>query len=135
MHAEDAVTAPDASADPDASAAPAASAAADASADPAGFDSRVRDFVAAIPPGCALSYGAVAAAIGSRSARGVGRVMAFSEGLPWWRVVRASGHPAPGLAARALTHYREEGTPLRWSRDGAVYRVDLPAAAPPIRVV
>lgn len=95
----------------------------------ADFTERVHELVAAIPPGCALSYGAVAAAIGSRSARGVGRVMAWSDGLPWWRVVRASGHPAPGLETEALEHYREEGTPLRRSRDGAAYRVDLAAAA------
>lgn len=101
----------------------------DATPDPADFDGRVHDLVAAIPPGCALSYGGVAAAIGSRSARGVGRVMAFSDGLPWWRVVRASGYPAPGLESRALAHYREEGTPLRWSSDGETYRVDLAAAA------
>jgi alkylated DNA nucleotide flippase Atl1 len=75
-----------------------------------------------------MPYGEVAAAIGSRSARGVGRVMAHGgHDVPWWRVVRASGHPADGLSARALEHYRAEGTPLRFSASGD-YRVDLAAA-------
>jgi len=91
--------------------------------------SRVLDVVAAIPEGRAMAYGDVAAAIGSRSARGVGKVMAHAGSeVPWWRVVRASGHPAAGHESRALEHYRAEGTPLRWSRDGSVFRVDLEAA-------
>ncbi|MGN6324426.1 MGMT family protein [Pseudolysinimonas sp.] len=93
------------------------------------FVSRVLDVVAAIPAGRAMAYGDVAAAIGSRSARGVGKVMAHAGGeVPWWRVVRASGHPAIDHESRALEHYRAEGTPLRWSRDGTVFRVDLDAA-------
>lgn len=91
--------------------------------------SRVLDVVAAIPAGRAMSYGDVAAAIGSRAPRGVGRVMAYAGSeVPWWRVVRASGHPAAGHEARALERYRAEATPLLWSRDRAVYRVDLAAA-------
>ena len=42
-------------------------------------------------------------------------------------MVRASGHPPTDHEARALEHYRAEGTPLKWSRDG-VYRVDLTVA-------
>ena len=75
-----------------------------------------------------MAYGEVAAAMGSRAARAVGTVMAhYGSDVPWWRVVRASGHPPIDHEARALEHYRAEGTPLRWSRDG-VYRVDLAAA-------
>ena len=78
-----------------------------------------------IPPGFVMSYGDVAAAFGSRSARGVGRVMAHAGGeVPWWRVVRASGHPVEALAARALEHYRAEGTPLAWAPSGA-FRIDM----------
>lgn len=87
------------------------------------------DVVAQIPPGRAMSYGDVAAAIGSRAARGVGQVMAYyGSEAPWWRVVRASGHPAVDHTTRALEHYRAESTPLRWSRDGEVFRVDLARA-------
>jgi alkylated DNA nucleotide flippase Atl1 len=84
--------------------------------------------VESIPPGRVMTYGDVAAAIGSRSARGVGQVMAYyGSEVPWWRVVRASGHAAAGHESRALEHYRVEGTPLRHSAAGA-WRVDLTGA-------
>ena len=93
------------------------------------FVGAVLDVVAQIPEGRAMSYGDVAAAIGSRAARGVGQVMAYYGGdVPWWRVVRASGHPAADHEARALEHYRAEGTPLVWSRERTAFRVDLAAA-------
>jgi alkylated DNA nucleotide flippase Atl1 len=76
-----------------------------------------------------MSYSDVAAVLGSRAARGVGQVMAYAgSGHPWWRVVKASGHPATNHESRALEYYRAEGTPLLWSRDGAVFRVDLERA-------
>lgn len=85
------------------------------------------EVVASIPEGMVMSYGDVAAAIGSRAARGVGQVMAYyGADVPWWRVVRASGHPAVDHESRALEHYRAEGTPLRWA--GGVFRVDLARA-------
>jgi alkylated DNA nucleotide flippase Atl1 len=89
------------------------------------FVSRVLAVVEEIPAGRVMSYGDVAAAIGSRAARGVGQVMAYYGGdVPWWRVVRASGHPAMNHESRALEYYRAESTPLRWSASG-VFRVDL----------
>ncbi len=92
------------------------------------FVSRVLAVVESIPSGRAMAYGDVAAAIGSRAARGVGQVMAYyGSDVPWWRVVRASGHPAVDHEQPALEHYRAEGTPLRWSASG-VYRVDLTRA-------
>jgi alkylated DNA nucleotide flippase Atl1 len=92
------------------------------------FVSRVLAVVEEIPPGRAMSYGDVAAAIGSRAARGVGQVMAYYGGdVPWWRVVRAGGHPALNHEARALEYYRAESTPLKWSASG-VFRVDLSTA-------
>ena len=91
------------------------------------FVSRVLEVVASIPSGSAMSYGDVAAAIGSRAARGVGQVMAYyGSDYPWWRVVRASGHPAVDHESRALEYYRAEGTPLKWSGDA--FRVDLTRA-------
>lgn len=93
------------------------------------FVSRVVRVVESIPPGRAMTYGQVAAAVGSRAARGVGQVMAYYGGdLPWWRVVRAGGHPARGHEAAALERYRAESTPLRFSASGGA-RVDLEAAA------
>lgn len=92
------------------------------------FVGRVLEVVASIPPGSVMTYGDVAAAVGSRAARAVGTVMAhYGSDMPWWRVVRASGHPPIDHESRALEHYRAEGTPLVWSREGA-YRVDLRAA-------
>lgn len=92
------------------------------------FVSQVLEVVESIPAGKVMSYGDVAAAIGSRAARGVGQVMAYYGGEgPWWRVVRSSGHPAPDHSAQALQHYRAESTPLKWSASG-VFRVDLDLA-------
>lgn len=87
------------------------------------FVSRVLAVVGSIPPGSVMTYGDVAAAIGSRAARGVGQVMAYyGSDVPWWRVIRASGLPAAGHETRALEHYRTEGTPLI---AGPAVKVDL----------
>lgn len=78
-----------------------------------GFAAAVLAVVADIPEGCALSYGQVAEILGSKSARGVGRVMAHSgHTVPWWRVVRSGGYPPSGHEERALQHYEAEGTPV-----------------------
>jgi len=93
-------------------------------APPAEFADAVLEVVAAIPPGRVMTYGDVAAVLGSRAARAVGKVMSwYGSDVPWWRVIRASGHAAVGHEDRALEHFRAEGTPLVTSVDG--YRVDL----------
>ena len=84
--------------------------------------------VESIPVGRVATYGDVAAALGSRAARMVGQIMAYYGGsVPWWRVVRASGHPPANHEHIALQHYRAEGTPLL-GVGTAAYRVDLRAA-------
>ncbi len=98
---------------------------------PLDFGGAVLLVVAEIPPGCVMTYGDVAAALGSRGARAVGRVMA-TEGssLPWWRVVRADARPPAGHEAEALEHYEREATPLRWAGprgEPDTYRLDLAA--------
>ena len=76
-----------------------------------------------------MAYGDVAAAIGSRAPRAVGAVMAWYGGdVPWWRVVRASGHPVADHERRALEHYRAEGTPSSGPPTASGFRVDLRAA-------
>jgi alkylated DNA nucleotide flippase Atl1 len=72
---------------------------------------RVRDVVAAIPAGRVLAYGDVAARAGLPGrARLVGRILAEdSHDLPWHRVLRADGAPAPHLAAEQLDRLRAEG--------------------------
>lgn len=74
-----------------------------------------------------MTYGDVAATVGSRAARAVGQVMARSGGdVPWWRVVQASGHVAKGHEDEALRLLRDEGTPLIENADG--WRVHLALA-------
>lgn len=91
------------------------------------FVSRVLAVVESIPEGRVMTYGDVAAALGSRAARAVGSVMAhYGSDVAWWRVVRASGHPAIHHESRALEYYRAESTPVTWSN--GVFRVDLAAA-------
>nr|WP_235480457.1 MGMT family protein [Leifsonia sp. Leaf264] len=87
-----------------------------------GFVAAVLDIVDSIPPGHVMTYGDVAATLGSRGARVVGQVMArYGSDAPWWRVIRASGHPPIDHEERALVHYRAEGTPLVTTDAG--YRV------------
>ena len=88
------------------------------------FAEAVLDLVAQIPPGLVMSYGAIAAELGSRASRQVGKVMKHGgHDVPWWRVVHSDGRPADGHEDEALTHYREEGTPLRHGASG--YRVAM----------
>lgn len=71
---------------------------------------RVRAVVAAIPAGRVLAYGDVAARAGLRSPRLVGRIMAEDGAdLPWHRVLRADGTPAPHIAREQLARLRAEG--------------------------
>ncbi len=81
---------------------------------PSDYAERVLDLVERIPPGRVLAYGDVAGLVGEGGPRQVGRVMAlYGGGVPWWRVLRASGEPAEGLAPEALPRLRSEGTPMR----------------------
>lgn len=92
------------------------------------FVEAVLAVVADIPPGKVMTYGDVAAAIGSRAARGVGQVMAYyGSHVPWWRVIRASGHVAQGHEAEALRYLEAEGAPLIPTADGGA-RVRLAEA-------
>ncbi len=72
---------------------------------------RVRGVIAAIPAGSVLAYGEVAARAGLPGrARLVGRILAEDgHDLPWHRVLRADGTPAPHLAAEQLARLRAEG--------------------------
>ena len=78
------------------------------------FVDDVLDVVDSIPPGKVLSYGDVAALLGSRAARAVGTAMRlYGHDHPWWRVVRSGGLPPTGHEVRAREFYEAEGTPLR----------------------
>jgi alkylated DNA nucleotide flippase Atl1 len=95
------------------------------------FAERVLEVVDSIPPGCVMTYGEVAAHLGSRAARAVGQVMShYGSDVAWWRVVRASGHAPVGHESGALEQYVAEGTPLVVATSGS-FRVDLRAARVP----
>jgi len=92
---------------------------------PHDFVSRVLAVVDGIPSGRVMTYGDVAAAIGSRAARAVGQVMArHGDEVAWWRVVRASGEPAAGHGREAMRRFAAEGTAVGRGGD----RVDLSSA-------
>jgi len=90
----------------------------------------VLEVVEAIPPGHVLTYGDVGEIVGDRGPRFVGNVLRrFGSDVCWWRVLRADGSAAPGLAERAVAHWRAEGVPLRRDeRDADRVRVDLARA-------
>jgi alkylated DNA nucleotide flippase Atl1 len=93
------------------------------------FAENVLDIVGQIPPGRVMTYGDIAATLGSRGARLVGQVMSrYGSDLPWWRVIRAGGHPPLCHDERALAYYRAEGTPLIPSTTTDAYRVDYASA-------
>lgn len=67
-----------------------------------------------VPAGSAVAYGDVSELLGSGGPRQVGAVLShYGSGVPWWRVLKASGHAPEGHEAGALRRYLDEGTPLR----------------------
>lgn len=95
---------------------------------PQEYVEEVLSVVERIPPGRAMSYGAIADYLseksGRSSARLVGSIMARHGGaVPWHRVVAANGRVVPGHEKEALSRLVGEATPLK---DG---RVDLARAA------
>lgn len=67
--------------------------------------------LAALRPGDVVTYGEVAAEAGwPGRARAVGTFLRdHGDGLPWWRVVNASGRLAPGKEAEQARRLRAEG--------------------------
>ena len=66
--------------------------------------------IAALEPGELITYGEVAAEAGyPGAARAVGRVLRESDGLPWWRVVTATGRLVPGLESEHARRLAAEG--------------------------
>ncbi|PJI94484.1 MGMT family protein [Luteimicrobium subarcticum] len=93
----------------------------------------VLSVVVRVPPGRATTYGLVAEFLrdhsepdlgvrGRGGPRQVGTVLSRAgSGVPWWRVVNASGAPPARHATRALDALRAEGCPL--TADGARVRL------------
>lgn len=89
-----------------------------------GYVEAVLSLVERVPAGRVTTYGALADAVGRGGPRLVGRVMSLYGGsVPWWRVVRADGSPAPCHDGEAATLLRAEGAPVRVSG-----RVDMDRA-------
>ena len=83
----------------------------------------VLDLVAVIPAGRVMTYGSLAEVLRDRLDRGgprqVGQVLARAGGgVPWWRVVNASGEPPARYRTEAMARLRAEGCPLT---DGATH--------------
>lgn len=68
-------------------------------------------------PGEVATYGEIAAEAGfPRAGRAVGNVLARTDGLPWWRVVRADGTLLRTHAKEQARLLRMEGVPVAGGR-------------------
>ncbi|PRY39828.1 MGMT family protein [Umezawaea tangerina] len=78
---------------------------------------RIRDAILDVPPGRVTTYGDIAALTGAPSPRMVGALLSEDgHDLPWHRVLRANGTPAPHLAHEQLTRLRAEGVLAKGQR-------------------
>jgi methylated-DNA-protein-cysteine methyltransferase related protein len=81
------------------------------------FAERVRGAIAALRPGEIVTYGEIAEEVGHPgAARAVGNVVADSDGLPWWRVVTATGRLVPGHEEVQARRLKAEGVEVRGKR-------------------
>ena len=84
------------------------------------FEKDVLAVLTALEAGDIITYGEVAAEAGHPgAARAVGRILATTEGLSWWRVVPASGRLNPDLADRQSKLLAADGVT---TRDGRILR-------------
>ncbi|SDZ38478.1 Alkylated DNA nucleotide flippase Atl1, participates in nucleotide excision repair, Ada-like DNA-binding domain [Amycolatopsis xylanica] len=85
---------------------------------------RVRTVILSVPAGKVATYGDIADASGAPSPRLIGRILAEDgHDLPWHRILRANGTPAPHLAHEQLELLRAEGVLANDQRvDLRVYR-------------
>lgn len=96
------------------------------------FADAVLDLVERVPAGYVVSYGDIAAVLGA-GPRQVARVMStYGGAVPWHRVLRADGTPAPEIADEQLARLWAEGVPMNGVRvDMRAARWDLDADPPP----
>lgn len=73
--------------------------------------------VESLAEGEVATYGEIAAEAGrAGAARAVGRILANSDGLPWWRVVTREGRLVPGLEEEHALRLAREGLAIRHNR-------------------
>lgn len=81
------------------------------------FEQRVRRVLTGLRPGQIATYGEIAEEAGyPRAARAVGNLLAKSDGLPWWRVIRADGSLAARNRVEQARRLRAEGIRIRKGR-------------------
>ena len=81
------------------------------------LDTQVIEVVRLLQPGEVVSYGDIAADAGFPIAfRQVGRLLAVTDGLPWWRVVTVQGRLVPGNERHQAELLRAEGVLIERGR-------------------
>ena len=74
------------------------------------LDDRILDVIRLLEPGEVVSYGDIASDAGApKTSRHVGRVLAQTSGLCWWRVVNSQGRLVPGNEPEHARLLRAEG--------------------------
>jgi methylated-DNA-protein-cysteine methyltransferase-like protein len=78
---------------------------------------RIREAIRDVPPGSVSTYGDIAALTGAPSPRMVGALLSEDgHDLPWHRILRANGTPAPHLTHEQLARLRTEGVLAKGQR-------------------
>jgi methylated-DNA-protein-cysteine methyltransferase-like protein len=74
------------------------------------FTEAVIEVLDRLQPGEVMAYGEVAAEAGyPGAARAVGNLLRTTPGLPWWRIVTATGRLVPGNETEHAARLRSEG--------------------------
>jgi len=77
------------------------------------FTEAVISVIKAVPSGEISTYGEIAAEAGyPGAARAVGNLLRTTPGLPWWRVIAASGRLVPGSEREHAQRLRAEGVSI-----------------------
>jgi methylated-DNA-protein-cysteine methyltransferase-like protein len=85
--------------------------------DEASFTEAVIEVLDRLQPGEVMAYGEVAAEAGyPGAARAVGNLLRMTPGVPWWRIVTATGRLVPGHEAEHAARLRSEGVSVARGR-------------------